>query len=283
MLKTIDGGKTHQVREGIAPRRSPRPVDRSEEPEADDLANDGGVDISSNGGETWYAPPLPISQFYHVSVDNRAPVPRRRRDAGPRHRAGAEQTASAAASRSPTGTASAAARPATSSPTRATRTSSMPASISGIITRYDHRTGEVAQRQRLAGESVGPRRRGHEVPVPVDGADRHLAARSQGRLSRRAGHLPHRRRRPELGRDQPGSDAQRQVEAEVVGRADHRRQHRRRDLRHRLRDRGVAEDRRASSGPAATTGSCTSRATTARTGRTSRRRCPASPSGARSA
>ena len=35
--------------------------------------NDGGVDISTNGGETWYAPPLPICQFYHVSADTRRP------------------------------------------------------------------------------------------------------------------------------------------------------------------------------------------------------------------
>ncbi len=36
-------------------------------------ANDGGVDISTDGGETWFAPPLPISQFYHVSTDTRVP------------------------------------------------------------------------------------------------------------------------------------------------------------------------------------------------------------------
>ena len=36
-------------------------------------ANDGGVNISRNGGSTWYAPPLPISQFYHVAADNRQP------------------------------------------------------------------------------------------------------------------------------------------------------------------------------------------------------------------
>ncbi len=35
--------------------------------------NDGGVDLSFNGGETWYAPPLPISQFYRIGVDNRNP------------------------------------------------------------------------------------------------------------------------------------------------------------------------------------------------------------------
>ena len=36
-------------------------------------ANDGGVDVTVNGGETWCAPPLPISQFYHVAVDNGVP------------------------------------------------------------------------------------------------------------------------------------------------------------------------------------------------------------------
>ena len=37
------------------------------------VGNDGGVDISLNGGETWYAPPLPISQFYRIGVDTRNP------------------------------------------------------------------------------------------------------------------------------------------------------------------------------------------------------------------
>ena len=73
MLRTIDGGKTLQYMKGlhhgdlhdvwIDPRNPKRMI----------AANDGGVDISSNGGETWYAPPLPISQFYHVSVDTRNP------------------------------------------------------------------------------------------------------------------------------------------------------------------------------------------------------------------
>ena len=36
-------------------------------------SNDGGVDITTNGGDPWYAPPLPIAQFYHVSADNRTP------------------------------------------------------------------------------------------------------------------------------------------------------------------------------------------------------------------
>src|SRR4029077_7077439 len=36
-------------------------------------SNDGGVDLSSDGGETWHAPALPIAQFYHVAVDNDTP------------------------------------------------------------------------------------------------------------------------------------------------------------------------------------------------------------------
>ncbi len=73
MLHTIDGGKTLDYVKGIHhgdhhdiwidPRNPKRMI----------AANDGGVDITTNGGATWSAPALPISQFYHVSVDNRNP------------------------------------------------------------------------------------------------------------------------------------------------------------------------------------------------------------------
>jgi photosystem II stability/assembly factor-like uncharacterized protein len=73
MLRTIDGGKTLQVVKGlhhgdhhdmwIDPRNPKRMI----------AANDGGVDITNNSGETWFAPPLPLGQFYHVSVDSREP------------------------------------------------------------------------------------------------------------------------------------------------------------------------------------------------------------------
>ncbi|MDQ3070429.1 MAG: glycosyl hydrolase [Acidobacteriota bacterium] len=73
MLRSIDGGRTiKEVRGGhhgdyhdlwIDPLNTKRMIN----------ANDGGVDISVDGGATWYAPRLPISQFYHVSVDNRMP------------------------------------------------------------------------------------------------------------------------------------------------------------------------------------------------------------------
>jgi photosystem II stability/assembly factor-like uncharacterized protein len=73
MLKTIDGGKTIEYVKGISHGDHHDiwidPVD----PRRMIVANDGGVDITRNGGANWYDPPLPISQFYHVSVDNRHP------------------------------------------------------------------------------------------------------------------------------------------------------------------------------------------------------------------
>ena len=73
MLRTIDGGKTIKEVPGghhgdfhdvwIDPLNPKRIIN----------GNDGGVDISLDGGATWFAPKLPISQFYHVSVDNRTP------------------------------------------------------------------------------------------------------------------------------------------------------------------------------------------------------------------
>lgn len=73
MLKTIDGGRTVKIVKGFHhgdhhdiwfdPKNPKRMIN----------ANDGGVDLSVDGGESWHAPDLPISQFYHVSTDNRVP------------------------------------------------------------------------------------------------------------------------------------------------------------------------------------------------------------------
>jgi photosystem II stability/assembly factor-like uncharacterized protein len=73
LLKSVDGGRTFRSVPGphhgdhhdlwIDPTNPKRMIN----------ANDGGVDVTSNGGETWYAAPLPISQFYHIACDNRTP------------------------------------------------------------------------------------------------------------------------------------------------------------------------------------------------------------------
>ena len=73
LMKSIDGGKNFSVVKGthhadhhdcwIDPKNPKRMI----------VCNDGGVDISTNGGKSWYAPPLPIAQFYHIACDNSVP------------------------------------------------------------------------------------------------------------------------------------------------------------------------------------------------------------------
>jgi photosystem II stability/assembly factor-like uncharacterized protein len=73
MLHTIDGGKTIQYVKGLPHGDNHDIWIDPRDPKRMIASNDGGVHISRNGGETWVTPPLPISQFYHVSADNRQP------------------------------------------------------------------------------------------------------------------------------------------------------------------------------------------------------------------
>lgn len=73
MLRSIDGGKTLQYVKGIHHGDHHDLWIDPKDPRRMISANDGGVDVSTNGGETWFAPPLAISQFYHVSTDTRTP------------------------------------------------------------------------------------------------------------------------------------------------------------------------------------------------------------------
>ena len=73
LLKSIDGGKSFATVRGphhgdhhdlwIDPANPLRMIN----------ANDGGVDITLDGGKSWFAPPLPITQFYDVHADNAVP------------------------------------------------------------------------------------------------------------------------------------------------------------------------------------------------------------------
>ncbi len=102
--------------------------------------------------------------------------------------------------------------------------------------------GRGARRERLAGQPVGVRRRGHALPLPVDGPHRRVAPRSQGGLPRSQRDLPHGGRRPDVDEDQPRPDEERQVQAAVVRRSHHGGQRGRRDLLHGVRDRRVARE-----------------------------------------
>ncbi|HET7697914.1 MAG TPA: hypothetical protein VFK57_19530 [Vicinamibacterales bacterium] len=73
MLKSIDGGKTIEEVKGLSHGDHHDVWFDPANPKRMIVANDGGVNISHNGGANWSAPMLPISQFYHVSVDTRRP------------------------------------------------------------------------------------------------------------------------------------------------------------------------------------------------------------------
>ncbi|MFQ5740599.1 MAG: WD40/YVTN/BNR-like repeat-containing protein [Acidobacteriota bacterium] len=73
MLKSIDGGETFKYVKGIHHGDHHDLWIDPRDPQRMIAANDGGVDVTVNGGETWFAPPLPISQFYHINVDQQVP------------------------------------------------------------------------------------------------------------------------------------------------------------------------------------------------------------------
>jgi photosystem II stability/assembly factor-like uncharacterized protein len=73
MLRSIDGGKTIEYVKGLPHGDNHDLWIDPKDPRRMIAANDGGVHISRNGGVTWFTPPLPISQFYHVTADNRRP------------------------------------------------------------------------------------------------------------------------------------------------------------------------------------------------------------------
>jgi photosystem II stability/assembly factor-like uncharacterized protein len=73
MLKTVDGGKTIRSVKGIHHGDHHDVWIDPLNPRRMIAANDGGVDVSTDGGETWHAPMLPISQFYHVATDSSVP------------------------------------------------------------------------------------------------------------------------------------------------------------------------------------------------------------------
>ena len=198
LLKSIDGGKTFNRVAGthhsdhhdlwIDPTNPDRMID----------ANDGGVDISTDGGKSWYAPPLPISQFYHVHADNSVPY----RVMGCMQDLG---SASGPSNSLKGGiglgdwheVGGGEAGWCVSDPTDPNIVYA--GEYGGIMTRYDHRTGQVAQHHRQPVEPLRHRPVEAQVPLPVDRPDPGLAARPEDGLPRRQRALPHPRRRPDAG------------------------------------------------------------------------------------
>jgi photosystem II stability/assembly factor-like uncharacterized protein len=73
MLKSTDGGSTFKRVSGIHHGDHHDVWFDPKNPKRMIAANDGGADVSIDGGETWHTALMPIAQFYHVNVDTSVP------------------------------------------------------------------------------------------------------------------------------------------------------------------------------------------------------------------
>jgi photosystem II stability/assembly factor-like uncharacterized protein len=73
LLKTVDGGKTITKVTGLSHGDNHDAWIDPKDPRRIAIASDGGVDLSINGGASWFAPDLPIGQCYRLDVDAAVP------------------------------------------------------------------------------------------------------------------------------------------------------------------------------------------------------------------
>ncbi len=200
-------------------------------------SNDGGSNVSTNGGKTWTDQDYATAQFYHVTTTNHFPY----------RVCGAQQDNSGVCgpSRWPGGITRAQwydvsgesgyiqARPDTADITYGGRQQRLPGAGGP-----PHRL--LAHDQPVARQPGRPSGRGGEVPVPVDRAAADFPARSEHPLCRRQRAVQDHERRPELDRDLAGPHPARPPYARALRRADHARPDDGGVLRHDLRPRRVA-------------------------------------------
>ena len=244
--RSTDGGETFTAFKGapggddyhtiwINPRRPGRHPDRRR-PGRDDH------------GQRRRAPGAPgttsrPAQMFHVTADNRFPVPGLRRPAGDAARRASRAAATTARSRSATGIRSASRSTATPRPIR-----SHPDIVyGGKVTRFDETTGDDAERRtgraaRPASTDSSARRR--------SSSRRSIRTSSTSRLNvlcktTNGGQTLGRRSAPTSSRENPGVPASVGIYAQRRGEGRAPRRH--------LRDRAVAARRRTRSGPAPTT------------------------------
>ncbi len=73
-FRSDDGGKSFGSNHRSSPRGQPRSLDRRlDDPERMINANDGGANVSFNGGQTWTAQDFPTGQFYRVAATAHQP------------------------------------------------------------------------------------------------------------------------------------------------------------------------------------------------------------------
>ena len=205
LLKSIDGGKTFNASRGrhhgdhhdlwIDPKNPKRMID----------TNDGGVDITTNGGKTWFAPPLPIASST-TSTPTTGPVPRHGQHAGPRHAPAARATAcSAAASRLGDWHTVGGGETGFAVPDPTDPNIVYAGEYGGILTRYDHRTRQARNvsvyRQPVAASTPAELKYRFQwtAPILVSPHDPKTVYHARQRP------VPHARRRADVGDDQPAT------------------------------------------------------------------------------
>ena len=236
--RSIDGGKT------FTNVRTPHGDNHSlwlnpQDPDTLIQGNDGGANVSFNGGRTWSTQGnQPTAQFYRVNVDNLFPY----------NVYGGQQDNTSV-------------KIASAAPGGITERdwydvggceSAVPAfdpdkpryvyagCYMGIISEFDDETKTahdvMAWPQMPA--AVAPSEQ--NVPLQLERADRGLALQLVGDLSRRQRAAAVGQSRQVVARGQPGPDAQRQEQAGARRRADHQRGRRGRNLRRHRRHRRIS-------------------------------------------
>ena len=242
MWKSTDGGTSFSevtTRHGdnhdlwIDPNDSSRMIE----------GNDGGANVSFNGGSWSTIYNQKTAQFYRIDVDDQYPY----RVYGTQQdntRSPCRAPRNGASSRWPTAPIPAPAR-AASSPSipddhnivYVGAIGSSPGGA-GALQRYDHRTRQIQLVNVWPEESTGICAQGPEIPLRLDLPDRVLAARRRHALCRRQLRLPHARRGHELAEDLARPQPERPLAPGPFRRRHHARKRRRRspcDLRLRRR------------------------------------------------
>ena len=202
-------------------------------------SSDGGASVTYNGGRTWTLQDYATAQFYHVSTTMHFPY----------RVCGAQQDNSAMCGPSrypggipldqwydPGGGESGWIEAIPSQPDL-----TYGGDNSGLLTLKDHRTDFTRVINVWPDSARRPRGGRAEVPLPVDGAAPHLAARSTNVVFT-AGNVVFKTHEPraELDADLARSHAQRSEDHRHLRRSDHARPDDGRVLRDGVRDRAVA-------------------------------------------
>ncbi len=199
-------------------------------------ANDGGGNVSTNGGESWTDQDYPTAQFYNVFTTAHVPY----------HVCGAQQDNSTACVPSSGGGELYAVGGGESgyiAPDPLDVDVFYAGSYGGLLTRINRRTGERRAINIWPDNPMGFSASDITERFQWTFPDRHRADRSQDALRDVAARLEIHQRRPELAADQPRPHAPRSGDARALRRSDHARSDRRRDLRDGLHPRALGRQR----------------------------------------